>query len=76
MLTATIVQSKLATGWDTPAKVSTGWRPQPSGDSVGSNEGVERITETGDTRITQDGNTRVLNESVVTTKQGTVWSDA
>lgn len=75
ILTTTLVSTPLATSWTNPAIINTLWRPGDSGTTNTDNASVGRTTEAGDTRITESGDTRVLNESVVSGKPVTIWTD-
>lgn len=58
-------------------KTPTKWSPPTSSGTVTTeNEGVVRITQASDRRITQAGDVRVLNESVVTLKEKTAWTES
>lgn len=56
-------------------KIPTAWRPKDSGTTTTDNEDVIRITQDGSTRITETSDTRVLNESIVSGKTPTIWTD-
>lgn len=76
VITESLVTGPLATSWTNPIKGATAWKPKDSGTTTTVNSGVIRTTQTGDTRITQDGNTRILNESVVSGKIPTSWTES
>lgn len=75
VITESLVAGKLAVSWDVSAKGTTAWKPGDSGTTTTDNAGVIRTTSTGDTRITESGDIRVLNESIVSGKTPTEWTD-
>lgn len=78
ILTETTMTPKESTLWADMTKNSTAWKPGDSGTTTVFTSDQYRSMEasTTDLRITEQGDYRILQETTVTEKSPTAWSEA
>jgi len=77
ILTETTMTPKESTLWADMDREATYWRPRNSGDSSVATEDQYRSMEGSatDLRITEQGDYRILQETTITEKTPTEWTD-